>query len=132
MTFSTSSGTSSFNANHYTARTNSMYVLGITASGKLGFVKATGTAMPANKAWLEYTGSAELVLPFEEAAFVLGDVNRDRKVTIADVTALVNIILGKATEGDTHNYDFKAANVNEDDDITIADVTALVNKILGK
>ena len=104
--------------------------MGITASGKLGFVKATGTAMPANKAWLEYTGTAELVLPFEEAAFVLGDVNRDRKVTIADVTALVNIILGKATEAD--NYDRKAANVNGDEDITIADVTALVNMILRK
>lgn len=133
MTFSTSSGTSSFNANNYTAPTNPQkYVLGLTASGKLGFVKATGTAMPANKAWLEYTGSAELVLPFETETTVLGDVNRDGDVTIADVTALVNIILGKATEGDTHNYDFKAANVNEDDDITIADVTALVNMILRK
>lgn len=134
ITFSTNGGTSSFNANHYTTRTASMYVVGITASGKLGFVKPdnTVTAMPANKAWIEYTGAAELVLPFEEAAFVLGDVNRDRKVTIADVTALVNIILGKATEGDSNNYDFKAANVNEDDDITIADVTALVNMILRK
>ena len=132
MSFPTNGGTSSFNANHYTARTNSMYVLGITASGKLGFVKATGTAMPANKAWLEYTGTAELVLPFEEAAFVKGDVNRDGNVTIADVTALVNIILGKAVEGDDSDYDFKAANVNEDDNITIADVTALVNIILGK
>lgn len=131
MTFPTSGGTSSFNANHFTAPTNPQkYVLGITASGKLGFVKATGTAMPANKAWLEYTGTAELVLPFEEAAFVLGDVNRDDDVTIADVTALVNIILGKATEAD--NYDMKAANVNGDEGITIADVTALVNIILGK
>ncbi len=131
MTFSTSSGTSSFNANHYTARTNSMYLLGITESGKLGFVKATGTAMPANKAWLEYTGTAELVLPFE--ASKPGDVNRDGKQSIADVTALVNIILGKVTEeNNPENYDFKAANVNDDDEITIADVTALVNIILGK
>lgn len=61
-----------------------------------------------------------------------GDVNRDGDVTIADVTALVNIILGKATEGDTHNYDFEAAHVNADEEITIADVTALVNIILGK
>lgn len=66
------------------------------------------------------------------SSVLLGDVNRDGNVTIADVTALVNIILGKATEGDSNNYDFKAANVNEDEDITIADVTALVNIILGK
>lgn len=133
MTFSTSSGTSSFNANHYTARTNSMYVLGITESGKLGFVKATGTAMPANKAWLEYTGTAELVLPIEAETTLAGDVNRDGEVTIADVTALVNIILGKATEeNNPDDYDFKAAKVNDDGEITIADVTALVNIILGK
>lgn len=130
QTFSTNGGTSSFNANHYTAVTNSMYVLGKSEDGKLKLVKATGTAMPANKAWIEYTGTAELVLPFEEAAFVLGDVNRDGQVTIADVTALVNIILGKATEAD--GYDMNAANVNGDSGITIADVTALVNIILGK
>lgn len=123
----------SFDADNITAPTNPQkYVVGITASGKLGFVKATGTAMPANKAWLEYTGTAELVLPFEAETTVLGDVNRDGDVTIADVTALVNIILGKATEGDSNNYDFKAANVNGDDGITIADVTALVNMILRK
>ena len=130
MTFPTSSGTSSFNANHYTARTNSMYVLGITESGKLGFVKATGTAMPANKAWLEYTGTAELVLPFEEPTKP-GDVNRDGLITIADVSALVNIILEKVKyPDDTENYDFGAADVNCDGDITIPDVTALVSIIL--
>lgn len=54
-----------------------------------------------------------------------GDVNGDGDVTIADVTALVNIILGKAEKN-------AVANVNGDDDVTIADVTALVNIILGK
>ena len=47
------SGTSTYSnltIQNYTATTDK-YVLGIT-SGKLGFVKATGTAMPANKAWL--------------------------------------------------------------------------------
>jgi len=132
LTYPTANGTGTINANNYTAVTNSMYVIGKNEDGKLKLVKATGTAMPANKAWLEYTGTAELVLPFEEAAFVKGDVNRDGQATIADVTALVNIILGKAVEGDDNDYDFKAANVNEDDDITIADVTALVNIILGK
>ena len=131
LTFATPSGTGIIKANHYTARTNSMYVLGITESGKLGFVKATGTAMPANKAWLEYTGSAELVLPIE--ASKPGDVNRDGDVTIADVTALVNIILGKATPDTNPEYDFDAADVNGDGGVpTIADVTALVNIILGK
>lgn len=135
MTYPKSSGTGSFNANHYTAKTNSMYVLGITESGKLGFVKPdeTVTAMPANKAWLEYTGDAELVLPIEAETTLAGDVNKDGSQTIADVTALVNIILGKATPDTNPDYDFDAADVNGDGGVpTIADVTALVNIILGK
>lgn len=54
-----------------------------------------------------------------------GDVNKDGTVSIADVTALVNMILGK-TEKD------ELADVNADGDVSIADVTALVNIILGK
>ena len=54
-----------------------------------------------------------------------GDVNGDGQVTIADVTALVNIILGKGESS-------KMADINGDGSVTIADVTALVNIILGK
>jgi molybdopterin converting factor small subunit len=56
-----------------------------------------------------------------------GDVNNDGSVTIADVTTLVNIILGK-----NDNYNSEVADVNEDGSITIADVTTLVNIILGR
>ena len=59
--------------------------------------------------------------------FRVGDVNKDGKITIADVTALVNIILGKTT-----TYVERLADVNGDHKVTIADVTALVNIILGK
>ena len=64
----------------------------------------------------------------EPEPILIGDVNGDKQVSIADVTMLVNIILGKTTEG----YDTKVADVNGDKQITIADVTALVNIILGK
>ena len=57
-----------------------------------------------------------------------GDVNDDYEVSVADVTALVNIILKK----DSEDYDTKWADVNGDGDITVADVTALVNIILHK
>lgn len=60
-----------------------------------------------------------------------GDVNRDGQVSIADVTALVNIILGK-DDTEPYQYDHDAADVNTDGGISIADVTALVNSILGK
>ena len=62
-----------------------------------------------------------------KATFVQGDVNGDGAVTIADVTALVNIILGK-----TQAPASGVADVNGDHATTIADVTALVNIILGK
>ena len=65
------------------------------------------------------------------ARVLLGDVNKDDQVSIADVTALVNIILGKDDDM-PHVYNHTAADVNGDKTITIADVTALVNIILGK
>ncbi len=62
---------------------------------------------------------------------LIGDVNRDESISIADVTALVNIILGK-DDAEPYQYDHAAADVNADGTITIADVTALVNIILGR
>ena len=63
----------------------------------------------------------------------VGDVNRDGLITIADVPALVNIILEKVKyPGDAENYDFGAADVNCDGNITITDVTSLVNIILNQ
>ena len=64
-------------------------------------------------------------------ASLRGDVNRDGSVTIADVTALVNIILGKDNV-QPYKYDHDAADVNTDTSITIADVNALVTIVLGK
>lgn len=60
-----------------------------------------------------------------------GDVNRDGALTIADVTALVNVILSPDNL-ESQAYDQEAADVNADQKITIADVTALVNLILAK
>ncbi len=63
----------------------------------------------------------------DKNAFLRGDVNGDGSVTIADVTTLVNIILGK-NEAPANGV----ADVNNDTTVTIADVTTLVNIILGK
>ena len=57
-----------------------------------------------------------------------GDVNLDGQITIADVTALVDHILGKTPTV----FSITAADVNGDNQITIADVTSLVDIILGK
>ena len=74
--------------------------------------------------YLSHVGFDNLRLSYKCAG--LGDVNLDGVITIADVTALVNILLGKPLE----LCSAKAADVNEDGITTIADVTALVNKIL--
>jgi hypothetical protein len=55
----------------------------------------------------------------------VGDVNKDGDITIADVTALVNIILGTY-------FDAENADINSDGHITFDDVSALLNIILGK
>lgn len=81
----------------------------------------TKTDYEAANLWKEFTVNEY------EASFIQGDVNDDDKVTIADVTALVNVILGKATAPASG-----VADVNGDHKVTIADVTALVNIILGK
>ena len=71
-----------------------------------------------------------LSLPSPEPLLQLtGDVNADGSVTIADVTALVDIILGK---DNAVNYHQTVADINNDGSITIVDVTALVDLILGK
>lgn len=54
------------------------------------------------------------------------DANGDGKVSITDVVAIVNYILGKRTEG----FHFAAADMDGNGKITITDVVAVVNKIL--
>ncbi len=58
--------------------------------------------------------------------FAVGDVNHDRDVNIADVTALIDHLLGLA--GDICEI---CADVNGDHEINIADVTTLIDRLLG-
>jgi hypothetical protein len=58
---------------------------------------------------------------------IKGDVNGDGEVNIADINALINIIMGGSADDDT----LKRADVNEDDEINIADINALIDLILG-
>ena len=61
-----------------------------------------------------------------EHGYEVGDVNHDNSVTIADVTALIDYLLGSST-----NACPICADVNGDEDVTIADVTALIDFLLG-
>ena len=62
-----------------------------------------------------------------KASILLGDVNGDGKVDVADITALTNYL-----KGTTGSYNLSAADVDGNGEVTSADVPALVNKILGK
>ena len=108
------------------------------SSGETKVRSASGTYLRFNnndgQMRFRYYGSGQQPIQLYKrtsVSFILGDINFDDAVTIADVTALVNIILGKDDE-EPHLYNHEAADVNDDGTITIADVTALVNIILGK
>ena len=60
-----------------------------------------------------------------ELITLLGDVNRDGKVDIADLTALVNYLITQEGE-----YDLDAADMNQDGKVTTDDVEPLVNLLL--
>ena len=57
----------------------------------------------------------------------LGDVNGDGEITIGDVTALIDILLGGFANYDTR----KRSDVNYDSELTIGDLTTLIDYLLG-
>ena len=59
--------------------------------------------------------------------FINADVNKDNVVNIADVTALIDYLLG----ADATNINLDAADVNGDETVNIADVTALIDMLLS-
>ena len=60
---------------------------------------------------------------FNQALAVTGDVNGDNEVNIADVNAIIDVILGGNTGA--------SADVNGDGEVNIADVNAIIDIILG-
>ena len=58
---------------------------------------------------------------------LVGDVNMDGSVNIADVTTLIDYLLGSTIS----EFDAVAADVNNDGVINIADVTALIDRLLS-
>ena len=59
---------------------------------------------------------------------IMGDVNNDGEVDIADAVCIVNHVVGKAML----MFNAYTADVNHDGDIDIADAVMIVNKVVGK
>lgn len=98
---------------------------GKLSDGKTYFVRAryayrtlaTGTTV-------QYTDYCDIrSFVYHEA--IKGDVNADNEVNIADVNALIDIILTSVVEGDWRS------DVNGDGEITIADINAVLDLILN-
>ena len=62
----------------------------------------------------------------DPSSFKVGDVNRDYEINIADVTALIDILLGGFANYDTRQL----ADVDFDKEVSISDVTALIDHLL--
>ncbi|MCM1028998.1 MAG: dockerin type I repeat-containing protein [Pseudoflavonifractor sp.] len=73
-------------------------------------------------------GQGEEPIEPEPEPGMRGDVNLDGKEDVADVTTLVDIILGRETNPDK----IAAANIDNTGNIDVGDVTTLVDIILGR
>ena len=73
----------------------------------------------------------EGVSDFDDLSIVfLGDVNRDGSISVSDVTALVDIVLGMDATM-PYRYDHEAGDMNTDGILSVSDVTMIVNVILS-
>ena len=86
----------------------------------LHVLQGTADAYWADENWYPYFGQIvdDLIL---EIPF--GDVNGDLEVNIADVNAVINVILG--------GVNIPRADVNNDGEVNIADVNAVIDIILS-
>ncbi len=101
--------------------------------GCISIVGGGGTTYDANnidKAYARIDTERSPGYFTEKPAFLLGDVNGDGDVNVADVTALVNIVNNVQIENGQWIMD--AADVDGSGKVTSDDVPALVNLILGQ
>lgn len=106
-----------------------------TQDGQLGFYPATyGLKIQESEALLrvkvDKAAESYQHILFTPDPELTGDINDDGQQSIADITALVNRLLGKQEQ--SSKLFIPSADVNGDSSTTIADVTALVNILLGK
>lgn len=76
----------------------------------------------------QYLSDGSVSLIYDPDAIALGDVNGDNELTIADVMAIVDYILGIVPE----DFYPEAADMNDDKHITITDATIILSRILDE
>lgn len=98
----------------------------------VGYTAANTTSSNMPKLYVDYVHLSDGM--HQWPTFLIGDVNKDGSVTIADVTALVNIITDESSSDPSNEgeYDLDAADLNQDGSVSYADVWSLIMIILGK
>jgi len=56
-----------------------------------------------------------------------GDVNQDGEVSVADVNAVIDVILGSDADDDLRHR----ADVNRDGEVSVADINSVIDVIMG-
>lgn len=109
---------------YYTCKPNG--VVSVSVAGKVTPKKA-GTAKVYVHSNLANDDNAPYctVTVTGSSSVMLGDVNGDGAVNIADVTALIDLLLNGTSNNNA------AADMNQDGSINIADVTALIDYLLN-
>ncbi|MBQ9577685.1 MAG: hypothetical protein IJV11_12510, partial [Muribaculaceae bacterium] len=74
--------------------------------------------------WSAWSKAKTVILSGEDHGFEPGDVNHDHMVNIADVTTLIDYLLGNA------DICIICADVDSDNQVSIGDVTALIDLLL--
>ena len=73
---------------------------------------------------MQYTDYCD-ILTFVYHEAVMGDVNGDGEVNIADVNNIIDVILGSGAQADS------PADVNGDGEVNIADINTIIDLILN-
>ena len=116
--------------NAYNGNSGALVIFNVMASASF-----TGPAtLHLKNTLFTTTAGSEIAFADESCAVTIpevsdlpGDVNNDGKLSISDVTALIDVLLG----GGSANYNLLNADCNSDGKMTISDVTALIDALLG-
>ncbi len=120
--------------NDFAEYQNVMYVQVTDGTLRIGMkkdVQGTNDWVMMDNWRLYYHGTNSQYAPGfvpSDKEYTPADVNGDGTISIVDVVAVVNNILGR----NVGNFIFEAADMDHNGEITIVDVVAVVNALLGK
>ena len=111
-----------------TGTTGTLLTLNLQASDDItyGEYAATITNINLSTEGLVNLALNDVEVPVCVSEFEMGDVNHDTAISVTDVMAIVDYILGRASS----DFDEDLADINYDGIITVTDVMGLVNVIL--